>query len=149
MRFPNHQDDIAIHTGDAGTYTIYYHHVGYTENKVYIPALYIVTWKNYDNSTLATEKYGYTATPSYKGATPTKPSDASYEYSFSGWNPAIGQVLADTTYTAQFTPTAIDYNITYVTDGTLKSSVPTTYNCENAQKLRTRNRKQTRFKINL
>lgn len=126
------KDDIAINTGDAGTYTIYYHHEGYASNKVYIPALYTVTWKNYDNSILTTEKYGYTATPSYKGATPTKPSDASYEYSFSGWNPAIGQVLADTTYTAKFSSTAIDYDITYVTEGTLKSSVQTTYNCDAA-----------------
>ena len=71
--------------------------------------MYTVTWKNWDGTVLKTDtNVANGTTPSYSGATPTKPSDASYNYTFNGWSPAITAVNgANQTYTAQFTATAI------------------------------------------
>ncbi len=46
--------------------------------------------------------------------TPTKTATAEYSYSFAGWLPAVGETVTETvSYTAQFTPTANRYAITY------------------------------------
>lgn len=63
---------------------------------------YTITWKNYDGTTLKTDSVAYGSTPSYSGATPTKPSDDYYTYTFSGWSPTITAVTGAKTYTAQF-----------------------------------------------
>ena len=68
---------------------------------------YTVTWKNSDGSTLKTEQVNYGETPSYSGETPTKASDGKYNYTFSGWSPAITTVSGNVTYTAEFTKTPI------------------------------------------
>ena len=47
---------------------------------------------------------------------PTKPADNTYTYSFSGWSPALpagATVTKDQTYTATYTPTFIEYPITF------------------------------------
>ena len=41
--------------------------------------------------------------PVYTGTQPTRPSDGSKTYVFSGWSPAINPVTGDVDYTAQFT----------------------------------------------
>ncbi len=64
---------------------------------------YRITWKNYDGTILETDrrvKEG--AVPSYDGATPTKPDDSSYKYTWSGWTPKVVAAVADATYTATF-----------------------------------------------
>ena len=66
---------------------------------------YTVTWKNSDGSTLKTEQVNYGVTPVYNGATPAKPSDDKYSYSFKGWNPSVSSVTGDVTYTATYTKT--------------------------------------------
>ena len=43
--------------------------------------------------------------PAYTGATPTKPEDDNYTYTFSGWSPEIVAAAADADYTAQYTAT--------------------------------------------
>lgn len=93
----------SIPKGSSGDKTLY---AKWTINS------YTVTWKNDDGSTLKTDTVEYGKTPSYSGSTPTKPGNAQYSYTFSGWSPAVSDVTSDTTYTAQFSSTVNKYNIT-------------------------------------
>ena len=75
-----------------------------------------VDWLNWDGSQLVrSEEYKLETEihPTYKGITPTKPDDARYTYTFSGWtdgentydlNYELPPVTGDITYTAVFTP---------------------------------------------
>lgn len=66
---------------------------------------YTVTWKNWDDTVLETDTdVQYYTTPTYDGATPTKPDDDQADYVFTGWSPKISPVEDDATYTAQFVP---------------------------------------------
>ncbi len=77
---------------------------------------YTITWKNYNGTVLETDtNVAAGITPTYDGATPTKPSTSEYVYTFSGWDPKVVAVTGDATYTAQFTETPITktYTITW------------------------------------
>lgn len=79
---------------------------------------FTATFKNHDGTVLQTVNVEHGGTPKYTGSTPTKPSTAEYSYSFSGWNPSIGAITSNITYTAQFTATKRKYTInTSATNG--------------------------------
>ena len=61
---------------------------------------FTVTW--IVNGVSTTETYAEGATPVFPNGTPTKPEDASYTYTFTGWDKEIVAATEDTTYTAQF-----------------------------------------------
>lgn len=86
---------------------------------------FTVTWKNWDETTLKTDKNVTSGTkPSYDGNEPTKPDDDKYTYTFVGWATEAGQetgvadtALPDVTdnviYYAAFSKTEITrYSIT-------------------------------------
>ena len=74
--------------------------VGSEYNYKVVP-VYQIRFLNYDNSVLQTSMMMAGETPTYSG-TPTKPADASYVYTFTGWSPAIAAVTGAQDYTAQY-----------------------------------------------
>ncbi len=60
--------------------------------------------------------YGTAAADIAKPANPTKASTAQYSYTFAGWSPTVGNVTADATYTATYTPNLRSYTITWKND---------------------------------
>jgi len=88
--------------------------------------VYNYQFVNWDNSELDAGTINHGETPTYNGVTPPiKPSTAQYSYTFDGWSPNIGAVIADNTvFTAQYTETLRQYTITFLNyDGsTLQSS---------------------------
>ena len=78
---------------------------------------YTVTWKNHDGTTLETDEgVAQGTTPTYDGATPTKPDTTEKSYIFSGWSPAISPVTGNVAYTAQFTETPRQYTLGFAFD---------------------------------
>ena len=87
--------------------------------------VYNYKFVNYDGSDLKVGTINHGETPTLPDATPTKPSTAQYDYSFSGWLPNVAPVTADNTvFTAQFDEVLRSYVISFVNwDGTpLQSS---------------------------
>ena len=88
-----------------------------TIKPVYTINKYTVIWKNHDGTTLETDEgVAQGATPTYDGATPTKPDTTEKSYIFSGWSPAISPVTGDVAYTAQFTETPRQYTLGFAFD---------------------------------
>ena len=119
------------------------------------PKTYTITWNWMDgvdaehSTVVVSENVAYKAVPQYTGATPTKPSDATYHYTFSGWNTQedgegsneIETATSDKTYYAKYDATFKDKviatnetvdggkqqtvtNLIITTDGTL--TIPST-----------------------
>ena len=95
------------------------------------PNQYTIRFLNYNGTVLQSSQVAQGTMPSYTGATPTKPADANYTYTFSGWSPAIVAATADADYTAQYTATAKPQGGSecdpYVCDFTKKSGSHTAY----------------------
>ncbi len=91
---------------------------------------YNVTWKNYDDTVLATDEgLVYGATPTYSGETaPAREATAQYTYEFAGWSDGTNEYAADAvlpgvsanvTYTALFTAHLRSYTVIWKNvDGT-------------------------------
>ena len=80
---------------------------------------YQITFKNEDGTELQSGNVAYGETPAYNGATPTKAATAQYTYTFAGWSPSITAVEGAQVYTATFSATVNEYQITFKNeDGT-------------------------------
>ena len=84
---------------------------------------YTINFVNWDGSNLQTLDITEGDMPQYTGATPTRPDDSQYTYTFSGWTPQIVAATEDATYTATFTAELIsssdctDVNDTWLQTG--------------------------------
>ena len=112
-------------TYESGGYTTYTCTTcGYTctGNKTE-PLPITITWKNYDGTILEVDNnVTYGSMPSYDGTTPTKESDDSYNYYFSGWTPEVEKATENATYTATFASEEITYTIDFDLNGGLSDS---------------------------
>lgn len=93
---------------------------------------YTVTFVNYDGAVLDTQKvvkYGNAVDPVTSGRiqTPTKPMDAQYTYTYSGWSSALTGVAADRTITAQYTSTVRSYTIRFLNGTSVLQSSEVAY----------------------
>ena len=71
------------------------------------PVKYQIRFLN-GSTVLQDENLAVGVLPEYKGATPTKPADTQYTYTFSNWSPDIEVVTKSQDYLAQFNATPID-----------------------------------------
>ncbi len=79
---------------------------------------YIIKFVNEDGTELSKkEDYHYGDTVIKPSTTPTKASDNTYTYEFTGWDKEITTVTGDTTYTATYKGIYIDYTITFDQNG--------------------------------
>ncbi len=96
---------------------------------------YTITWKNYDDTILEVDPNVEEGTiPTYDGATPKKPSDEHYTYTFNGWNPEVVAATSDQTYTAIYTSDKITYTIEFDLNGGTSPSYEGPQNVESFTK---------------
>ena len=107
------------------------------------PRNYSVIWKNYDGTVLEMDRSVPEGdTPTYDGIQPTKPSDAQYSYTFSGWTPTVVPANADAEYTATFDTEVRKYTVLWKnyddtiieTDENVPYGTTPTFNGENPSK---------------
>lgn len=102
------ETSLPLVTGDA-TYTACYD---------VAERYYTIRFLNYDNSQLMSQslRYGETPIP----PTATREDADGFSYSFTSWTPTIAPVSKDQSYKAQYTKTAINYDIIFRhADGTI------------------------------
>ena len=73
-----------------------------------------VVFQNYDGAILQTSNVPYGQKPVYNGDAPVRGPTAEFTYIFGGWNPEIGIVTENITYTAQYTAVVNKYVITFI-----------------------------------
>ena len=72
---------------------------------------YTITFKNYDGTVLQSGLVSFGEIPSYEGATPVKPADAQYTYTFNGWDNTVKAVDGEMTYTAIYSNIVNKYTV--------------------------------------
>ena len=87
-------------------------------------AYYTITWENGDGTVLKTTMCAEDKIPVFGDETPQKPSDATYDYAFSGWWPELTVATEDTMYSAVYTKMPREsYTITYNANGGVNAPV--------------------------
>ena len=145
-KLPEYNGDTPVKTDSTGKYTYTFAGwsptvAGVTGDAEYIAQFtetvntFTVTWKNFDGSTLETDKnVAYGTDPTYDSAEPYRAPTEQYAYSFSGWTPAVEKVTKDATYTAQFEESPRLYTVTWKNyDGTvLETDTDVAYGTEHS-----------------
>ena len=91
--------------GKVGDQYYYGSEQTFTTTGTYTPPTYTITFANWDGATLQSSQVEEGTLPEYTGATPERPENEQYTYSFNGWTPTIVIASADATYTATYTAT--------------------------------------------
>ena len=81
-----------------------------TYTEIYID--YTVIFENYDGAVLSEKTYHYGDTVE-EPATPTKPADNTFTYSFKGWDNEVVNCEGHATYTATYNSTYIEYTVVF------------------------------------
>lgn len=91
---------------------------------------FTITWKNWDGSPVYTANSDGDETDTYEvpygtqaeflGTNPTREKNIDYTYDFTGWNPALGKVTSDVTYTATYEQKPRMYTIIFQQEGGLE-----------------------------
>ena len=110
--------------------TYYYWGMDYTTyEEGWLEKLYTITWKNWDGTELQSfdhqfsppmpieYKVPYGTKAEYFGSNPTREPDIDYVYDFVGWQPELGPVTYDVTYTATYTKNPRQYTIIFQNEG--------------------------------
>ena len=91
--------------GKVGDQYYYGSEQAFTTTGTYTPPTYTITFANWDGTELQSSQVEEGTLPEYTGATPERPENEQYTYSFNGWTPTIVIASADATYTATYTAT--------------------------------------------
>ncbi len=91
--------------GKVGDQYYYGSEQTFTTQGTYTPPTYTITFANWDGTELQSSQVEEGTLPEYTGATPERPENEQYTYSFNGWTPTIVIASADATYTATYTAT--------------------------------------------
>lgn len=82
----------------------------------------LITFVNYDGTSLQSTNVEKGRMPVYNGPTPRKPATSQYTYTFVGWDKAIVPVAGTDMYVAQYDSIIRDYRITYLVNGEVLKS---------------------------
>ena len=99
-------------------YTVTSHVTFYAKwQAIILPNTYTITWEV--NGTVVETDLNVTegTLPVFNGSTPTKPSTAQYNYTFTEWSPNISNAQSNQTYIAQFSQTIRQYTVTFNSNG--------------------------------
>ncbi len=92
---------------------------------------FTITWLNWNGDTIKSYTYDpntgepeevpysvtYGTQAEFLGSNPTREPNIDYTYDFTGWNPALGKVTSDVTYTATYSKQPRKYTIIFTTEG--------------------------------
>ncbi len=94
---------------------------------------FTITWKNWDGTEIKSYDYGnldgdgnpteieyrvtYGTMAEYLGSNPKREENIDYTYDFTGWQPALGPVTQDVTYTATYVEQPRKYTIIFQNEG--------------------------------
>ena len=88
---------------------------------------FTITWINWDKTPVITKDMDgndatsydvtYGTVAEFLGTNPTRPENIDYTYDFTGWQPELGPVTSDVTYTATFTQKPRMYTIIFQNEG--------------------------------
>lgn len=67
-----------------------------------VPVYYTIRFENWNGTLLENISVLEGTMPVYSGATPTRPDDEQFTYTFTGWTPEIVAAVANATYTATY-----------------------------------------------
>lgn len=81
---------------------------------------YTIKFVNDSGALILQAKYHYEDEIEEPQQTPTKASDNTYNYTFAGWDSEITQVYGDKTYTATYTPSYIEYTLSFPSNVTIR-----------------------------
>jgi len=73
---------------------------------------YTITFVDWDGAELCSDELAYGATPTCDE--PSRDNTAEFTYTFAGWNPTVETVKGEATYTATYSSTVNEYNVTFV-----------------------------------